>query len=142
MFLWVKAAHIIFMVTWFAGLFYLPRLFVYHTQAHDETADRLFRVMEHKLYYYITTPGAILTVTFGLWLVHLHGMEWIRSSIWFHAKLLFVGLLIGFHIACGQWLKRFARGENVHGERFFRVVNEIPVIPLLAIVILAVVKPF
>jgi putative membrane protein len=142
MFLWVKAAHIIFMVTWFAGLFYLPRLFVYHTQVRDETTDRLFCTMEHKLYYYITTPGAVLTVVFGLWLMHLHGADWIRASIWLHGKLLFVALLIGFHIACGRWLKHFARQENVHSERFFRMVNEIPVIPLVGIVILAVVKPF
>ncbi|RMH38343.1 MAG: protoporphyrinogen oxidase HemJ [Gammaproteobacteria bacterium] len=140
--LWLKAFHIIFMVTWFAGLFYLPRLFVYHTQVTDDAADAMFQTMEYKLFYYITTPGAVLTILLGLGLMHAYGAEWVKANGWLHVKLVFVGVLILFHVLCGRWLHAFRRGQNRHSERFFRIVNEIPVIPLIVIVILAVVKPF
>ncbi len=142
MFLWIKAFHIIAMVTWFAGLFYLPRLFVYHTMANtDEEYDR-FCTMERKLYYAITTPGAIVTVILGSWMLYLLGMDWFKTAYWFHAKFTLVLLLIGFHLYCGKIMKEFATHRNQHSEKFFRMINEIPVIPLIGIIILALVKPF
>jgi len=130
------------MVTWFAGLFYLPRLFVYHSMAHDDISRERFKVMEYKLYYAIMTPGAIVTLVLGMWLVHLYGMDWFRISYWLHAKLLLVALLVGFHLYCGHLMKRFAADNNQHRERFYRLLNEFPVIPLVGIVILVVVRPF
>jgi len=140
--LWIKAFHIIFMVTWFAGLFYLPRLFVYHSMNNDQSSDERFSVMEHKLYYYIMTPGAVLTISLGLWLMSFYTSEMIASSHWLHVKLTFVGLLVVFHLYCGQLVKGFAAKNNQHSERFYRLINEIPVIPLIIIVIMAVVRPF
>ncbi len=142
MLLWIKAFHIIAMVTWFAGLFYLPRLFVYHTMAKTEDSYDRFCVMERKLYYAITTPGAIATLLLGAWMMYLLGWEWFRSAYWFHAKLLFLLFLIWFHLYCGKLMTTFASHSNKRTEVFFRRINEIPVIPLIAIVILAVVKPF
>ncbi len=142
MFLWLKAFHIIAMVTWFAGLFYLPRLFVYHTMAKtDDSYDR-FCVMERKLYYAITTPGAIVTLLLGSWMIYLLGWEWFKASHWFHLKLILLVLLTAYHFYCGRLMKAFANRNNQKSERFFRMINEIPVIPLIGIIILAVVKPF
>lgn len=140
--LWLKALHLITMVTWFAGLFYLPRLFVYHCQVTDQDNNARFKVMEHKLYWAITTPGAVLTVTFGLLAIHNYGLDWFRQQGWLHAKLAFVLLLIGFHIWCGILLRDFAQDRNRRSERFYRAINEIPVLPLIAIILLAVLRPF
>ncbi len=139
--LWVKAFHIIFMVTWFAGLFYLPRLFVYHAAATDTISRERFKMMERKLYYYITTPGAVLTILFGLWMIsfNFHGY---MSMQWLHIKLSLVILLILYHIYLGKLLNDFAKDRDQHSTTFFRIINEIPAIFLMAIVILAVVKPF
>lgn len=136
--LWIKAFHIIFMVTWFAGLFYLPRLFVYHAMAEDEISIKRFKVMERKLYYGIMLPGAVLTVAFGLWLLGYTGM----GALWLHVKLLLVLLLIGYHVYCGKLLKDFRDDRNRHSHVWYRVFNEVPVLLLIGIVILAVVKPF
>ena len=136
--LWVKALHVIFMVTWFAGLFYLPRLFVYHAMATDAPSLKRFKVMERKLYYGIMTPGAVLTVLFGLWLWLGYGI----SGRWMHAKALLVVLLIGYHLSCGALLRAFAHDRNVRSHRWYRLFNEVPVVFLAAIVILVVVKPF
>lgn len=137
----VKTLHIVFMVTWFAGLFYLPRLFVYHamTPADDRSGiDRLKR-MERKLYVGITTPGAVLTLAFGLWLWQGYGV----SGGWLHAKLALVVMLITLHVYLGLLLRDFARDRNRHGHVFYRWLNEIPALPLLvAIVWLVVAKPF
>lgn len=135
--LWIKAAHLIAAVTWFAGLFYLPRLFVYHAQARDATGIERFKIMERKLYYGIMTPGAVLTVVFGLWLWLGYGM----SGAWLHAKLVLVALLIGYHGYCGKLLADFARDQNRHGHVYYRWLNELPALILIAVVILAVVKP-
>ena len=134
----VKALHIIFMVTWFAGLFYLPRLFVYHAMTTDEAGDVRFKIMERKLFWGIMTPGAILTVASGLWLWLGFGF----SGAWLHAKLLLVLSLIAYHAYCGKLMIGFSRGENRHGHVFYRWLNELPVVILIAIVILVVVKPF
>jgi|SRR5688572_14138045 putative membrane protein len=136
--LWIKALHIIFMVTWFAGLFYLPRLFVYHAMAQDAASRERFKVMERKLYYGIMTPGAVLTVAFGGWLWLGYGI----TGGWLHAKLVLIAFLIGYHLWCGKLLGDFKRDRNARSHVWYRWFNEIPVVILLAVVILAVVKPF
>jgi putative membrane protein len=136
--LWVKSFHIIFMVTWFAGLFYLPRLFVYHAMSDDAPSIARFKIMERKLYYGIMTPGGLLTVLFGLWL-------WLGYGIgggWLHAKLALVAVLIAYHLWCGRLLRDFALDRNTRSHVWYRWFNEFPVLILIAVVILVVVKPF
>ena len=137
----VKSLHIIFMVTWFAGLFYLPRLFVYHAQApaDDRIGVERFKTMERKLYHGIMTPGAVLTIVFGLWLWLGYGI----TGGWLYAKLALVALLIAFHIYLGTLMRDFALDRSRHGHVFYRWLNEIPALPILvAIVFLVVTKPF
>ena len=136
--LWVKALHIVFMVTWFAGLFYLPRLFVYHAQSSDAVSIERFKVMERKLYWGIMAPGAVLTIVFGLWLWLGYGI----SGGWLHAKLVLVVLLIGYHHACGSLLKKFEQKRNTRSHVWFRWFNEVPVLVLFVTLILVVLKPF
>jgi len=136
--LWVKALHIIFMVTWFAGLFYLPRLFVYHAQSEDRVSQERFKVMERKLYYGIMAPGAILTIVLGLWLWLGYGF----SGGWLHAKLALVAVLVAYHLWCGKLLVDFKHDRNAKSHVWFRWFNEFPVLILFAVVILVVVKPF
>lgn len=136
--LWVKSFHIVFMVAWFAGLFYLPRLFVYHAQATDDSAIATFKVMERKLYRGIMTPCMVLTLALGLWLWLGYGI----SGKWLFAKLVFVGLLISHHFWLGNLVKVFARDANARTHVFYRWINELPLLYLIAIVILVVVKPF
>jgi putative membrane protein len=126
------------MVTWFAGLFYLPRLFVYHAMSDDAPSIERFKIMERKLYYGIMTPGAILTILFGLWLWLGYGI----SGGWLHAKLALVIVLIAYHVNCGKLLADFKCDRNRHGHVYYRWFNEIPVIILIAVVVLVVVKPF
>ncbi|MEX2516524.1 MAG: protoporphyrinogen oxidase HemJ [Gammaproteobacteria bacterium] len=135
---WVEAVHIIFMVTWFAGLFYLPRLFVYHAMAEDSISKERFKIMERKLFYGIMMPGALLTIIFGVWLVSYIGM----SGGWLHAKLTLVALVIAYHIYCGKLLRDFKHDRNKRSHIWYRWFNEVPVVLLIGIVILAVVKPF
>ncbi len=135
--LWIKALHIIFMVTWFAGLFYLPRLFVYHSMAEDVTSKERFKIMERKLYFGIMTPGAIFTIVFGAWL-----MSYGFSGGWLHAKLSLVAIVIVYHFYCGKLMFAFKHDRNTHSHKFYRWLNELPVVLLIAIVILVVVKPF
>jgi len=136
--LWIKALHVVFMVTWFAGLFYLPRLFVYHAMANDSASIERFKVMERKLYFGIMNPGAVLTIVFGLWLWLGFG----RTGGWLHAKLLLVAVLIGYHLYCGKLLADFKRDANRRTHLWYRWFNEVPVLLLLGIVMLAVVQPF
>ncbi|MFQ6573756.1 protoporphyrinogen oxidase HemJ [Pseudomonas sp. UM16] len=140
LFLWIKALHIVSVVCWFAGLFYLPRLFVYHAQSQDSISQERFVTMERKLYRGIMLPAMVATLVFGIWLMSL--TPGFLSQGWMHAKLTLVILLIGYHHMCGAQLKRFARGENTRSHVFYRWFNEVPVLILLAIVILVVVKPF
>lgn len=140
LYLWVKALHIIALVCWFAGLFYLPRLFVYHAMAEDQPSCERFCVMERKLYRGIMNPSMIATLLLGGWLLYLNP-AWLQMG-WLHAKLTLVVLLVAYHHVCGAQLKRFARGDNPRGHVFYRWFNEVPVLFLLAIVILVVVKPF
>lgn len=139
--LWIKAFHIIFMVTWFAGLFYLPRLFVYHSMAADDISNTRFKIMERKLFYGITTPGMIFTLLFGGWLIGYNAQAYMQAG-WFHAKLSLVLLLVIYHLYLGKLTFAFKRDKNTHGHVYYRILNEIPVLFLVAIVILVVVKPF
>lgn len=136
--LWVKSFHIVFVVAWFAGLFYLPRLFVYHAMTTDSAGIERFKIMERKLYYGIMTPSAVLAVALGLWLWLGYGI----TGAWLHAKLALVVLLIAYHWHCGRLLADFKHDRNRHGHVYFRWFNEVPVLILIAVVILAVVKPW
>lgn len=138
--LWVKALHVIAMVTWFAGLFYLPRLFVYHTGVTDDAGNTRFKIMERKLYFYITTPGGIITTLLGLWLWSFNLIAY-SHMLWLQIKLILVALLWVFHIYCGFLLSHFQQDNNKHSEKFYRLTNEIPTVILIAVVILAYVKP-
>lgn len=140
--MWLKALHIIFMVTWFAGLFYLPRLFVYHAMCADKVSIERFKIMERKLYYGIMTPGMLLTLLFGVWMLMEYAWAVYGSDGWLHAKLTLVVLLVVYHLYCGKWLSDFKHDRNTHSHVFFRWINEIPVLFLFAIVILATIKPF
>ena len=138
--LWIKSFHIIFMVTWFAGLFYLPRLFVYHALAEDEISNQRFKIMERKLFFGIMTPGAILTVGFGAWML-MKNWDAYMIGYWMHIKLGLVWLLVFYHIWCGFILKTFRDDKNTRSHVWYRWFNEAPVLALVAIVILAIVKP-
>ena len=135
--LWVKALHIIFMVTWFAGLFYLPRLFVYHAMTDDRLSHERFIVMERKLYWGIMTPGGVLTIVFGLWL----WFAWGFTGGWLHAKVALTALLVAYHVWCGKLMLDFRTGQNRRSHVWFRWFNEAPTLVLFAAVILVVVKP-
>ena len=135
--LWVKSLHIVFMVTWFAGLFYLPRLFVYHAMAEDEISRKRFQVMERKLFWGIMTPGGVLTVLFGLWL----WLGWGFSGGWLYAKVALVAALVGYHVWCGKLMLDFRAERNRRSHLWFRWFNEFPTLVLFAAVFLVVFKP-
>lgn len=140
--LWLKALHLIFMVTWFAGLFYLPRLYVYHAQSEDTVSKERFKVMERKLFYGIMTPGMIITFIFGFWMLIDYAWSMYASMGWIHAKLaLLLGLVI-YHYYCYRFLNDFKFDTNQRSHIFYRWFNEVPVLFLVLIIILAVVKPF
>ncbi len=138
--LWIKAFHIIFMVTWFAGLFYLPRLFVYHAMSDDAISINRFKIMERKLFFGIMTPGGILTILLGIWMLSKAGID--AYGGWLYVKLALVAILIGYHLYCGKLLRDFKQDQNRHSHIFYRWLNEFPVLLLIPIVILAVVRPF
>ena len=134
----VKSLHLVFMVTWFAGLFYLPRLFVYHAQASDPVSLERFKVMERKLFWGIATPGGVLTLVFGLWL----WLGWFQGAgLWLHAKLVLVALLVAYHLWCGRLLLDFRHERNARSHVWYRWFNEVPTLLLVAIVLLVVPKP-
>jgi putative membrane protein len=136
--LWLKALHIIFVIAWFAGLFYLPRLFVYHAQASDAISNERFKVMERKLYRGIMMPAMILAVASGLWLWLGFGF----TGTWLHAKVTLVALLVACHFWMRKHLGDFAHDANRRSHVYYRWMNELPTVLLVAIVILVVVKPF
>jgi putative membrane protein len=140
-YLWLKAIHIVGVVCWFAGLFYLPRLFVYHSMTDDESGRARFSVMEEKLYRVIMRPAMLVAIVFGTWML-IVAWDSFASSGWLWVKLVAVVLLLGYHHYCGRLLRAFADGGNPHSERFLRMFNEAPVLILLLIVVLVVVKPF
>jgi putative membrane protein len=134
----VKSLHIIFLVTWFAGLFYLPRLFVYHAQSDDRISLERFKVMERKLFWGIMTPGGILTIAFGLWL----WLGWFpEAGGWMHAKLALVAVLVAYHAWCGKLMFDFRHERNVRSHVWYRWFNEFPTVLLIAVVLLVVFKP-
>ena len=138
----VKALHLIFMVTWFAGLFYLPRLYVYHTMAEDTPSIERFKIMERKLLFGITIPGGILTIVFGVWLLSYFGMDYLRYSIWMHIKLTLIGVLVIYNLYCIKLYFNFKSDNNNHSHVFYRWLNEFPVLILVGVIFLAVLKPF
>ncbi len=138
----LKALHLIFMVAWFAGIFYLPRLFVYHAMSEDEASNERFKVMERKLYWGIMLPSMVGTLVFGFWMLFTPaGAAWLSMG-WMHAKLTLIALLVAFHHYCGYLVKQFKKDNNTKGHKFYRVINELPVLVLVLVVFLAVLKPF
>ena len=135
--LWVKALHIVFVVTWFAGLFYLPRLFVYHAMAEDAVSRERFKVMERKLFWGIMTPSGALTLVFGTWL----WLGWGFSGAWLQAKLALVAALIAYHLWCAKLMIDFRAERNTRSHVWLRWFNEFPVLVLVAVVFLVVLKP-
>ncbi|QLQ32419.1 MAG: CopD family protein [Candidatus Thiothrix singaporensis] len=141
MYLWLKAFHIIFMVTWFAGLFYLPRLYVYHAMPENRSSFELFKVMERRLFA-IMTIGAVLAAVFGLAMLAINWRYLLEVTHWFHLKLLLVAALVAYHYACYRLMAAFRNGTNTHGHKWYRWFNEAPSVLLIIVVILAVLKPF
>lgn len=138
--LWLKTLHLFFMVAWMAGLFYLPRIFVYHAQATHPDVIEQFKTMERRLWYFVT-PFAVLTLVFGVALISSYGREWFRAASWLHHKILLVMFLYAYHVYLYIQMRKFASDENKHSARFYRFLNETPVLILLAIIGLAVIKP-
>jgi putative membrane protein len=138
--LWIKAFHLIFMVTWFSGLFYLPRLFVYHAMSNDTISIERFKLMERKLFFGIMTPGAVFTIIFGVWLLSYNWVDTMQLT-WMQAKLGLVILLLFYHIYLGKLLFDFKHNQNQHNHIFYRWLNEVPVIFLMGIILLAILKP-
>lgn len=141
MILYLKVIHLTFAFAWFAALFYLPRLFVYHSQANDEISNERFKTMEMRLYRGIMTPAALLTLVFGLWMT---AYDWTHyaSSTWFWFKVACVFLLFGYHGMCSRMCRDFANDRNTRTHVFYRWFNEVPLVLLVAILLLAIVKPF
>jgi len=136
--LWVKALHLFFVIAWFAGLFYLPRLFVYHAETRDDAGHARFVVMEQRLFMMMSI-GAIGTVLFGSWLML---RLWWPAPLWLHAKLGLVALLLIYHMLCFKFMREFRAGRNARSARFYRLFNELPALLLIGVLILVVVKPF
>ena len=142
MYLWLKAFHLITVVTWFAGLFYLPRLFVYHAMAEDDKVGiERFKVMERKLYFGIMTPSVVITTILGLSMIAIRGFEWLAATPWLQLKLFIVVTLIAYHVYLGALVSKFKHDQNRHSHVFYRWINELPVLVLVSVVCLAVIKP-
>ena len=139
--IWVKAFHIIFMVAWFAGLFYLPRIFVNHAMAEEEAVRDRLALMESRLYRFIG-PWMMLTILFGAWLLFDYAWAAWSHMLWLHLKLALVAVLVAYHIYCGRIIRDFAQERNRRSHTWYRWFNEFPVLILFAVIILAVVKPF
>jgi len=139
--LWLKALHLIAVVSWFAGLFYLPRLFVYHVLAEDAVGRERFIIMERKLYRGIMWPAMVAAVALGLWML-VENWAYYKTQGWMHAKLALAILLMAYHFVCGYHLRALRDGLNAKSHVYFRIFNELPVLALVAIVILVIVRPF
>ncbi len=138
--MWLKAWHLIFMVSWFAGLFYLPRLFVYHAQTEDAIGNERFKLMERKLYRF-TTPWMVLTLIFGAWMLIDYAWLAYGDMLWLRVKLVLISLLVLYHLYCGKLVADFANDRNRHSHVWYRWFNEIPVVFLFAIILLATLRP-
>lgn len=141
LYLWLKAFHIVAVVTWFAGIFYLPRLFIYHAAAHDEISRERFKVMERKLFRVIMNPSMIITLVLGVWMLALRWQAY-STHVWLWIKIALVVALVGYHHYCLRIMKAYAEDRTLHSDRFLRIYNEIPVLILVPAVILVVLKPF
>lgn len=139
--LWLKALHIFFMIAWMAGLFYLPRIFVYHAGTQDQQTRETFKVMERRLWFFVT-PFAVLTLVFGVWMMVEYGYAWFAASKWMHTKILLLVAIYAYHFYLYKLMRDFAADRNFRSPRFYRILNEAPVLVLLAIVMLAVIKPY
>lgn len=139
--LWIKAWHLIFVVTWFAGLFYLPRLFVYHADCTDEAGNARFKIMERKLFA-IMTVGAVASAIFGLWLLFAYQWQSLLTTAWLPIKLGLVAALIIYHLYCLKLVRMFRNDRNTRSHVFYRWFNEFPALILIAVILLAVLKPF
>jgi len=138
---WIKVVHILAVISWMAGMLYLPRLYVYHTRvAVGSEADKIFQEMERKLLRVIINPAMIITIIFGLMLAYIYGF--VALGIWFHIKMTAVALLTAFHGLLARWRKNFIAGENKYSEKFFRIMNEVPTVLMIIAVIMVIVKPF
>lgn len=138
---WFKVLHIIAVISWMAGLLYLPRIYVYHTQvAVGSETDKIFQVMERKLLRYIMNPAMIAVFIFGLLMSHIYGFE--AMGPWFHIKMTAVLIMAMFHGLLAKWRKNFERGENKHSDKFYRFMNEVPTIMMIIAVIMVIIKPF
>ena len=140
-YLTLKALHLISVVTWFAGIFYLPRLFVYHATAEDQVSKDRFVIMETKLYRLIMNPSMIVTLVLGVWMLWLNWTG-LSNQTWIWLKIVLVITLISYHHYCLGIIKAFIRGDARHSEKFLRIFNEVPVLILVSVVFLAVLKPF
>ena len=140
--LWIKAFHIISVITWFAALFYLPRLFVYHAMSDDKVSIERFKVMERKLYRGIMTPSFVIATVLGVWMLQDYAWQAYTGQYWLHTKLVLVAILIAYHFYCGHLLSVFKVDQNTRSHVFYRWFNEFPVLILVAIIILVVVRPF
>ena len=138
---YIKVLHLLFAFAWFAALFYLPRLFVYHSQAEDEISNERFKVMEQHLFRGIMTPAALLTLVFGLWMTSLAWTTY-AASVWFWLKVVCVLFLFGYHGMCGRMCRDFANDRNQRSHTFYRWFNEVPLLFLILILVLVIVKPF
>jgi len=139
--LWIKAFHIIAVICWFAGIFYLPRLFVYHAMADDQISKDRFIIMERKLLNAIMNPSAILSIALVVYLL-INYWDGYQNALWIYIKLLMVVFLLVFHGFCIYYTKQFQKGLNKHNDKFYRIFNEIPVPILITIIIMVVVRPF
>jgi len=139
--LWIKALHVFFMVAWMSGLFYLPRLMVYHAQSDVKVVKEQFKIMEKRLWFFVT-PFAVLTLVFGVWLINLYGKDWFVAAKWLHIKLSLVTVLYVYHGYLFVLVQKFSKDEKTHSSRFYRFLNEAPVLLVLAIIVLATVKYF
>lgn len=137
---WIKAFHLFFIIAWFAGIFYLPRIFVYHADATDDAVKDTFKVMERRLWWFVL-PFAVLTGVTGLGMLHMYGTDWMKSATWLHPKLTLVVLVYAYYTWLYTLMKRFQRDDNRYSARVYRILNEAPVLVLLGIVLLAVLKP-
>ncbi len=135
-----KALHVFFMIAWFAGIFYLPRLFVYHAMNEEKSCSSMLKIMERRLLLFVT-PFALLTAVFGILMIVEYGREWFKYSMWLHYKLVLVITLYLYHAYCFKLLADFKHDRNKRSDRFYRIFNELPVLVLLAIVFLAITKP-
>jgi len=138
--LWILAFHVIFVICWFAGLFYLPRLYVYHAMSTDQVSIDRFKIMERKLFWGIMTPSGVLATIFGLWILIAEWQTYMLAG-WMHLKIFFVILLWVYHVICWKFLQDFKYDRPRFSHKFYRLFNEVPVVLLIVIVILVIVKP-